>query len=315
MSEARDNTAMHVLIPYAASDDPASRDQLRQLQLPRLQGLLQRLSPGPVRTLPEDSPISAHEQFQARARGLDPQAPAWAALRAHELGLPEAGAEAWAFITPSHWEIGQARVTLRDPQVLDLREDESRALLAAMQPFFAEDDITLHYERPLRWLARGAPLRGLSGAALERVIGRDVGPWLPASPLLRRLQNEMQMLLYTHAVTEALAKRGALPVNSFWLSGGGVLAQTPAEAQPLQLHEDLVGAAVQGDWAAWADAWRALDAQLDALHAALDAGQALTLTLCSELRAHPYTTAPRGAWARLAGRFRPVRLSDILGPT
>lgn len=306
---------MHVLIPYAASDDPAAQAQLHQLQLPRLQGLLQRLSPGSVQRLPEDSPVSAHEQLQARARGLSPHAPAWAALRAHELGLPGAGEQAWACLTPSHWEIGQARVTLRDPQALDLREDESRALLAAMQPFFAEDGITLHFDAPLRWLAQGEPLHGLVAASLERVIGRDVAPWLPASPLLRRLQNEMQMLLYTHAVTEARAERGALPVNSFWLSGGGALRVAPPASPSLQIHEDLMPAAVQGDWAAWARAWQALDARLDVLHTTLDAGQAVTLTLCSELSIRPYTATPRSAWARLVGRFRPARLSDILGPT
>lgn len=303
---------MHVLIPYAVSDDPAAREVLRALQLPRLQALLQRLQPQPPHTLPDDSPISAHERLQAQAHGLDPQAPAWAALRALELGLAGAGEQAWAFITPSHWELGQARVTLRDPQALDLREDESRALLAAMQPYFAEDGITLHYEQPLRWLARGEPLRALATAAPERVIGRDVAPFLPASPLLRRLQNEMQMLLYTHAVTEARAQRGALAVNSFWLSGSGALPAVPAATASLQVLNPLVQAAVRGDWAAWAQAWQALDAQLVALQQALDAGEVVTLTLCSELRARHYTTARRGLLARLRQRLQPARLSDIL---
>ena len=43
---------------------------------------------------------------------------------------------------------------------------------------------------------------------------------------LRRLQQEMQMLLYTHAVNEERARGGLLPVNSFWASGTGAL---PAE--------------------------------------------------------------------------------------
>jgi len=302
---------MHVLIPYALSDDPAARDALRTLQLPHLQRLLQRLSPRIAAELPEDSPVSAHERAQAQAQGLDPQAPAWAALRAHELGLAGAGEQAWAFLTPSHWALGQARVTLRDPQALDLREHESRALLAAMQPYFAEDGITLHYEQPLRWLAQGEPLRDVVSAAPERVIGRDVAPWLPASPLLRRLQNEMQMLLYTHAVTEARAQRGALAVNSFWLSGSGVLTSRPAAAQ-LQVLDDLMPPALQGDWAAWAQAWAALDARLQPLQQALDAGQDVTLTLCSELTARHYTPAPRKLLARLRQRIRPARLSEIL---
>lgn len=303
---------MHVLIPYALSEDAAARQALQGQGLPFLQALLQAMAPQPLLQLPEHSPTSAHEQLLAGARGLDPQAPAWAALRAHELQLADAGSAAWGFLTPAHWEIGQARVSLRDPQALDLREDEARALLAAMQPFFTEDGLTLHYEQPLRWLVSGEPLRGVAGAAPERVIGRDVAPWLPASPLLRRLQNEMQMLLYTHAVSEARAQRGVLAVNSFWLSGCGALVAPPAATQELTVLDALTQPAVHGDWAAWARAWQAVDAQLAPLQTALDVGQSVTLTLCSELLARRYTPAPPGAWQRLLKRFRPQPLSDIL---
>jgi hypothetical protein len=181
-----------------------------------------------------------------------------------------------------------------------------------MRPYFAEDGITLHYEQPLRWLARGEALRGLVTASPERVTGRDVAPWLPASALLRRLQNEMQMLLYTHAVTEARAQRGALPVNSFWLSGSGALPTAPTAVPDLQVLDALTPAAIAADWGAWARAWQALDEQLAPLQRALDAGQPLTLTLCSELTARHYRPAPRGLLARLRARFRPTRLSDIL---
>lgn len=303
---------MHVLIPHALSEDEAAREPLRTLALPHLQDLLHKLSPRLLLQLPEHSPTSAHEQLLAGARGLDPQAPAWAALRAHELQLPGAGSTAWGYLTPTHWEIGQARVSLRDPQALDLREDEARALMAAMQPFFTEDGLTLHYDQPLRWLVSGEPLRGLVSAAPERVIGRDVAPWLPASPLLRRLQNEMQMLLYTHAVSEMRAQRGVLAVNSFWLSGCGALTAPPAAADDLTVLDALTQPAVRGDWTAWAHAWQALDTELASVLTALDAGQGVTLTLCGELLARRYTPAPRSAWQRLLQRFRPQPLSDIL---
>ncbi|MFN7711168.1 MAG: phosphoglycerate mutase [Curvibacter sp.] len=302
---------MHVLIPHALSDDEAARCALRGLDLPRLAALLPAMAAQTLLQLPGHSPTSAHEQLLAAAHGLDPQAPAWAALRAHELQLPGASTEAWAYLTPAHWEIGQARVSLGDPRTLDLREDEARALLAAMQPYFAGDGLTLQYEQPLRWLVSGEPLRGIVSAAPERVIGRDVAPWLPASPLLRRLQSEMQMLLYTLAVSDARAARGALAVNSFWLSGCGALAAPPAASAAPVLLDDLTRPCVSGDWSGWALAWRAVDAQLGPIQAALDAGQHVTLTLCSELIARRYTPAPRRAWQRLQ-RFRPQELSDIL---
>ena len=78
--------------------------------------------------------------------------------------------------------------------------------------------------------------RGLATASLDRVIGRVLDPWMPrgdASRPLRRLQQEMQMLLYTHPVNEERTRGGLLPVNSFWVSGSGALPdRLPASREP-----------------------------------------------------------------------------------
>lgn len=305
---------MHLVIPFAASEDPASREAWRGLQLPQLQQLLHRLRPLPQASDSAMAPALPHEQVQAAELGLDPQAPAWAALRAQQLGLAGAQEDAWAFVTPCHWQVGQAQVTLLAPEELALAEDESRALLSAMQPFFAEDGITLLYDTPTRWLARGEVFRGLASAALERAIGRDVAPWLPAAPLLRRLQNEMQMLLYTHAVNDARSTRRALAVNSFWLSGSGALpAALATPSRPLVLAPGLQMAALRGDWAAWGRAWETLDAnEIAALRAALDAGTPdVQLTLCSEHRSLSYTPARPGLRQRITNLFGTSPLSGL----
>jgi len=305
---------MHLLIPFAASDDPASRQTLRSLRLPHLTRLLARLSPQPAEAGAANSPALPHERALAAAMGLDPLTTPWAALQAHDLGLEGAREDAWAFITPSHWQVGQAQVTLLAPEELALAEDESRTLLAAMQPYFAEDGITLLYESPTRWLARGAAFRGLATAAPERAVGRDVAPWLPPSPVLRRLQNEMQMLLYTHAVNEARAQRRALAVNSFWISGSGTLPATlPAPTRPLVVPQGLMQAALRSDWPAWGRAWEQLDAtDMSALRAALDAGTPqVQLTLCSEQRTLSYAPAAPGLWRRISSIFGPEPLSNL----
>lgn len=305
---------MHLVIPFAASEDPASREVWRGLQLPQLQQLLHRLRPLPRASASAMAPALPHEQVQAAELGLDPLAPAWAALRAQQLGLPRAQEDAWAFVTPCHWQVGQAQVTLLAPEELALAEDESRALLSAMQPFFAEDGITLLYDTPTHWLARGEVFRGLASAAPERAIGRDVAPWLPASALLRRLQNEMQMLLYTHAVNDTRSARRALAVNSFWLSGSGALPATlPTPARALVLAPGLQMAALRGDWAAWGRAWETLDAnEIAALRAALDAGTPdVQLTLCSEQRSLSYTPARPGLRQRIANLFGTSPLSGL----
>jgi hypothetical protein len=306
---------MHLLIPFAASADPASRQVWRGLQLPQLQQLLRHLQPLPQDDTPTtDALVLPHERLHAAELGLAPQAPAWAALRARQLALPGAAGEGWAVLTPSHWQVGQAQVTLLAPEELALTDEESRALLAAMQPYFAEDGITLFFDSPTRWLARGEVFRGLATASPERAIGRDVAPWLPASPVLRRLQNEMQMLLYTHAVNEARTARRALAVNSFWISGSGALPDTlPAPTRPLVVPQGLMQAALRGDWPAWGRAWEQLDAtDMTALRAALDAGAPqLQLTLCSEQRVLSYATAAPGLWRRISSLFGPETLSNL----
>jgi hypothetical protein len=305
---------MHLLIPFAASADPACRSVLRDLRLPNLEKLLRRMEPQPAMRQSENQPQLPHEQILGQALGLPTHVSIpWAALAAAAQGFAIAG-QAWAFITPCHWQVAQAQVTLLDPQQLGLQEDESRALLSAMQPYFAEDGISLHYERADRWLAQGDIFRILNSASLERVIGQDVTPWMPASSTLRRLQNEMQMLLYSHPVNDARASRRALTVNSLWVSGCGALAAAPIAPKSVpHLVTGLMSAALQQDWRSWGEAWQALDAQdCAALLAALEAGDSTArLTLCSEDCALEWLSAQRGLWQSLASLLRPPTLAAV----
>lgn len=309
----RDNSSMHLLIPFAACQDPASHPMRRALRLPHLQQVLARLTPRPPEHSADEAPALPHEYAQAQALGLGQRDPLpWAAWQAQRLGLD--ASQGWAFITPCHWQVGQARVTLDHPATLALQEDESRALLAAMQPYFAEDGITLVFDKADRWLARGEVFRGLVTASLERVIGRDIAPWLPPAPALRRLQNEMQMLLYPHPVNEARSQRGALPVNSFWLSGSGALTSPAAPAMQLPFApQPLAEAALRGDWVAWREAWQRIDAQEGAaLLAAQEQGHPVTLTLCGERASQTFITAPRSLLRRLTGLWQRPALPSLL---
>jgi hypothetical protein len=109
------------------------------------------------------------------------------------------------------------------------------------RPFFEEDGIALHASpTPGRWLARARIFDGLATASIDRAVGYPISQWSPlgdsARPL-RRLQNEMQMLLYTQRVNDDRAARGVPPINSFWLSGTGALkGATPAAAAPAAAH-------------------------------------------------------------------------------
>ena len=311
-----------LLIPYAASTAEGCQQALQGLALPHLDRLLARLSPHTAQTDTgeETSFTPPHERALARALGLpfdDGRTP-WAAWHRHQQGQPAHG-QAWAFITPCQWHVSTDHITLRDPDSLGLDEAASRALLAIVAPWFAEDGIALHYDQPTRWLASGALFDGLATASLERVLLRDVRPWMPepraaqAARTLHRLHSEMQMLLYTHAFNDERAARGLPVVNSFWVHGTGSLpAPAPTPTTAPTVPTTLRDAALREDWRTWAPAWAALDSGpvADLLRQS-ESGAPVQLTLCGERNAQGFHSAPRGLAQRIQGFFRPQRFMDL----
>jgi hypothetical protein len=268
-----------------------------------------------------------HECLQAQALGwpvVDGCLP-WAAQRAAELGLKAALSEpgapaAWGFISVCNWQVSNGQVTLGHPAQLAVDDATDLALFNAMAPFFAEDGFTLHRDVPGRWLVHSPVLANVPTASLERVIGRNIDPWLVGgdapngtAKLLRRLQNEMQMLLYTHAVN---AHR-ALSINSFWLHGTGALPVSLAHAAvPVNVVNHLRDSALQQDLMAWLDVWKVVDSEVMApVLAAAAQGQAQRVVLCGEHEHHVYDSAKPGLWQRLRGHFKPLTLDSVLAVT
>jgi len=288
------------------------------LQLPHLQQLLQHAALVRSDLGEETDFCPPHERAWARALQLPvPESGVpWAAWE-QQAGDPAPQANAWAWMSPCHWRIGADSVHMADPAQLGLDEDQSRALLAILAPWFAEDGITLQFVRPDRWLACGAPLDGLRTASLDRVIGRDVRRWLPDAKTARtvnRLHSEVQMLLYTHAFNDRRAERGLAPVNAFWLHGAGRL-QAPVPVRPRPAHAELAAlrqAALQENWPAWAQAWQALDAGLlRELLAAHLRGEAVELTLCGERNALTWRPQRAGWRQKIQNIFKPKGLPDL----
>ena len=154
-----------------------------------------------------------HEVAQAKALAWDfpDGCVPWAANAAAEQHL-SADTSAWAFVTLCNWHVSNGQVTMGDPAHLQIDSNTDIQLFEAMQGFFAQDGIALYPYATGQWLAQSDVFANLPTASLDRVIGRNIDPWLvggatPTGPatLLRRLQNEMQMLLYTHEVN---ANRG-----------------------------------------------------------------------------------------------------------
>ena len=297
-----------MLVPFASCAAPEAAQALAELQLPHAQRLLRRLGVEATDAGHTRSLSTPHERVLARACGLEPAEGLipFAALQVQQ-SQGAAGEHGWAWITPAHWQVARDHIAMAHPRDLQLDADDSRALLQAMAPYFAEDGITLAYDAPLRWLARADVFRQLPTASLDRVMGRTLEQeWMPAGPAgapLRRLQQEMQMLLYTLPLNEARQRGGLLPVNSFWVSGTGALPPGhPGTAGGVQVTPYLRDAALAGDWRGWVAAWQQFDAR-DAVRLLkeLDKGRAVRVTLCGEAGARIWSSAAAGAWQRLTG--------------
>lgn len=350
------HTPLHWLLPYAGTHDEAAQPLLGPqgtLELPHLQRLLARMQP-----LPEQVPDAGaahqggnshpgtrqdpaytwsppHEVALARALGWtlpggaplpDGQIP-WAAHEAGRTGVP------CAWFIPCQYRVGMEEVSLVPPQDLQLDEAASRRLFDALRPLAEEDGLRMTWLHPHRWLAEGAPLAGLASASLDRVAHRRIEAWLPdprQHAALVRLQSEAQMLFYTHPLHDERSAAGLPAINGFWMAGSGVWhgeVDTDAATRPaVEQVDKLRTPALHGHWAAWADAWRELDAtrvrgwleQLERLEQAGQAGSGtlfdspvapVQLTLCGERSSRRWVwrpgqpdSPPASLWQRLQRR-------------
>ena len=319
---------MHLLIPFAGVLSPAGRLAAGHLVLPQLQGLLQCLAaPAPAQRdeVSEWSLSPPHERAQTRALGLAPAADGllpWAALQAQADGINTAGRN-WGLVTPVHWHVGTDQVSLLDPAQLMLNEAESHHFFDAVKDLFTSEGFELQHGAPGRWYAAHALLADLPSASLDRVIGRNVDRWLgsstarPATALLRRLQAEVQMLLYTHPLNDERQARGLLPVNSFWLSGCGAAPAPLDDKNPatagFTVDSRLRAPALAENWPAWLTAWQTLDdGPLAEMHQVARSGRPVTLTLCGERAALTLRSGPTGWLQRLRRRLGSPAVQPLL---
>jgi hypothetical protein len=292
---------MPLVIPYAAALADDARAAFATLRLPALAALVARAGPSAARDDGDEWSLSLpHERVLARAcgwSGADGRLP-WAARAASDAGIAT-GDLAWGLLEPVHWRVGSDEVGLVDPAALELDIDESRALFEAARPLFESEGWLLMWLDTTRWLTAHESLRELATASIDRAVGRDVQRWLPRSArAFNRLHSEVQMAWHREPANEAREARGAWPVNALWLSGCGVHQPTRSTAS-VTTDDRLRAPALAGDWAAWADAWRALDTQ--AIAPALDADA--SVTLCGERAALTLQPQP-GWWARTRAHWR-----------
>jgi hypothetical protein len=304
---------MQLIVPFAGVMSEAGRHAAQDLSLPHLERLLAGASGLTPLGHDERSLSAPHELALAQALGwpLGDGLLPWAARAAQRDGVAPS-VHALGLLTPVHLHLGTEQVTLTDPAQLALDDADARGLFAALQPLFGDAGFGLHWGHATRWYVEHDSLANLATASLDRVIGRNVDPWLPPARDARAWQtllSETQMLLHTHAINDRRETRGVPTVNSLWLSGCGVARASRATAEPA-IDDRLRASALGEDWAAWSEAWRALDA--GPLAQLLDAPDGATLTLAGERRALPFTLHNPSGWQRLRAAWRRQPVHAVL---
>lgn len=310
--------APHVMVPWAASLSDACERALPLLDDPltfaNLHALLKRLSAQQWLRGDEYTLNTPHERIWAQAHGWEAGENSLIPLAAHQAGLDglEVGREAWGLFTPCHWLMGHDHLTLLHPDELALTEGEAREIFEAVAPLFEDEGWRLRWGTSMRWYVSHESLADLPTASLDRVLGRNPDLWMPEhlqARLIKRLQSEVQMLLYQHPLNEERQARGAYSVNSFWLSGCGRLPEVADAAEAIQVLDGPRQALLHGDMEQWLQSWRTLERDVfGTLVKAVDQGQPLRLTLCGERHAVTLS-APRHmhwwqhAWQATLGRF------------
>ena len=229
--------SVHLVIPDLFLPHEVAAEACAGLKLPALEKLLARA---------QSAPLSAEslEAWLCRVFGVAGQAIAAVTLRADGM---EPGAAYWLRADPVHLRIQRDQLILQ-PDVR-LATDEAAQLCASLNAHFAGAGLYFFAPHPQRWYLRLDAAPDMTTFPLAQVAGKNVHAHLPQGPDALRWHsvfNEIQMLLFEHAVNQAREARGELPINSVWLWGGGRAAHQLARPfAKLCSDSALAGAFVQ----------------------------------------------------------------------
>jgi hypothetical protein len=208
-----------LVLPYALPAPEFAPDLTRALESPALAALLSRTSSHRRVPAHPAARVLPHELWLARSLGLlTDEHPGFAAAAMRGFGLqPDAGT--WFIINPAHIEIARSHLSMADPRHLGLSEEDSRALFEAARPSFDEAGHALLYGDAATWFMRADDWAGMDTASPDSALGMNLTDWMPTgprAPAYRKLQNEVQMVWFTHPANAARVARGLPPVNAFW---------------------------------------------------------------------------------------------------
>ncbi len=207
-----------LVLPFGLPPPELARDLLRALDTPSFAALLARTSTRHVRQFAPGARALPHESWLVDTIGS-----AFAPLAMRGFGLHPTDGH-WFIVNPVHIQIARNHLLLTDQRKLQLTTEQSRALFDAAKPYFDELGQQLHFGDAHTWFMRGDRWPDLETASPDAATGQNLSDWMPAgdsAKACRKLQNEVQMLWYSHPVNAEREAHGLPPINGFWLWGAG----------------------------------------------------------------------------------------------
>ncbi len=128
----------------------------------------------------------------------------------------------WLFASPVHMQLGRESYFLTSPTPLLAPRADAESIMLSLNQHFAGFGFHFYLQNDVWFLGLDADPK-ITTTPIEKVINQDVAPYLPqgeGSLAWAKFQNEIQMLLFSHAVNEARESQGLPAINSLWFYGG-----------------------------------------------------------------------------------------------
>jgi len=165
--------------------------------------------------------------------------PAGASVRALATGARDEGC--WACAQPVHLLTGLDRLRLAPLAGMELPPDEAHALADSINAALAGSGYMLWPAKSGPWALACPTDMECDTAEPVQVEGDDIRDCLPGGrdgAKIRKLTNELQMLLHEHPINIGRDARGLAPVNSIWLWGFGRAREPAAGPLPALCSDD-----------------------------------------------------------------------------
>ncbi len=130
----------------------------------------------------------------------------------------------WLYAVPVNLMLGRDSFFLSEPAPLELSQGDADSITKSLNEHFAKDGYHF-YVQGERWFMGLDKDPQIRTTAVANLVNQNIADYLPKGEGALHwasLQNEVQMLLFSHPVNQAREAQGLPSVNSLWCYGLGM---------------------------------------------------------------------------------------------